>query len=402
MIDPDQTTTLPPAGKAGKVSSCGANSTLGEEGGGGPIPILPQHILDSINEGIYVTDLTRRIIYWNKSAERITGWAADEIVGKHCYDDVLCHVDKDGHQLCGMEHCPLHRAMVTNSSSHDPVIVFAKTKSRGRVPLQVSVSPLMDAEQRVIGGVENFRDLSSELADMERARQIQRLTLHRELPHDPRVRFRTHYIAHDVVGGDYFAIAALDENRYGFLLADVMGHGVQAALYTMCLNSLWQSDKHLLVEPAQFAKVISDKLHAMIHEDTAFAVALCGVLDLRSGQLRLVGAGNPPPLVLRANQQWEQPEANGVPLGLMEGAEYEELVVPLGKDDRVLLFTDGAVEATAAGGTQFGEAGLMAVLREVNYEGSDPNFNQIEARMLAASDRVRFDDDVTFIEIRVN
>ena len=58
-------------------------------------------IVDALAEGVYVCDLERRITFWSKSAERITGWPAAEVVGRQCFDSVLCHVDKDGHQLCG-------------------------------------------------------------------------------------------------------------------------------------------------------------------------------------------------------------------------------------------------------------------------------------------------------------
>lgn len=44
---------------------------------------------------------------WSKSAERITGWTAAEVVGRPCFDNILCHIDKDGHLLCGKEDCPL-------------------------------------------------------------------------------------------------------------------------------------------------------------------------------------------------------------------------------------------------------------------------------------------------------
>ena len=83
-------------------------------------------IVDSLNDGIYVCDPDRRIIYWSKSAERITGWSAEEVVGRHCFDSVLCHVDKDGHQLCGEEFCPLHRAIKTNAGSKGSLLVYAQ------------------------------------------------------------------------------------------------------------------------------------------------------------------------------------------------------------------------------------------------------------------------------------
>ncbi|MHC4435198.1 MAG: PAS domain-containing protein, partial [Planctomycetota bacterium] len=93
----------------------------------------------SLSDGVYAVDTDRRIVYWGPSAERITGWCAKDIMGKRCSDDVLAHVDKDGRRLCGHEHCPLHRAMVTGNSSDVPIIVFARHSEGGQVPMRVSV-----------------------------------------------------------------------------------------------------------------------------------------------------------------------------------------------------------------------------------------------------------------------
>lgn len=79
-----------------------------------------EKILDCLSDGVYVCDRERRIVYWNKSAQRIMGWNSDEVVGRRCLEDLPCHVDKDGHRLCGNEHCPLHRAMVTGSVTREP------------------------------------------------------------------------------------------------------------------------------------------------------------------------------------------------------------------------------------------------------------------------------------------
>ena len=60
-----------------------------------------------------------KLVFWSRAAERITGWPAQEVVNHRCADNILVHVDKDGHQLCGEEHCPLHRAMVTAEMSEE-------------------------------------------------------------------------------------------------------------------------------------------------------------------------------------------------------------------------------------------------------------------------------------------
>ena len=174
--------------------------------------LTPQAVLNSVSDGVYVTDTSRKIVYWNDAAERITGWPSGQVVGTHCYDDVLCHVDKDGHRLCGEEYCPLHRSIVTGQASTVPFVLFAQQQQGTRVPLQVSVAPIRNGGGEVVGGVETFRDLSGEFWDIKRAQTIQSLSLQQDLPEDPRVRFSVQYIPQDMIGGDYYAIAPLDSD----------------------------------------------------------------------------------------------------------------------------------------------------------------------------------------------
>lgn len=67
-------------------------------------------LLANIRDGVYFTDLDRRITYWNKGAERITGYSADDVVGHRCRDNLLIHVDETGRSLC-QGRCPLASTM---------------------------------------------------------------------------------------------------------------------------------------------------------------------------------------------------------------------------------------------------------------------------------------------------
>lgn len=360
-----------------------------------------QAVLDSVSDGVYVTDPARMILYWNTAAERITGWPARDIVGKHCYDDVLCHVDKDGHRLCGEEYCPLHRSIVTDRASTVPFVVFAQQPKGERVPLQVSVAPVHGDNGKVIGGVETFRDLSDEFRDIKRAQTIQALSLQRELPEDPRVRFSVRYIPHDMIGGDFHAVAPLDSDRYGLFLADVTGHGFPAALYTMYLSSLWESAHPRLAEPCDFARWMNEHLAKLIREVGPFAAGVCGVLDLAQSTLRLVGAGVPSPLLIRANGDWQRLDARGFPLGMLPDATYEESMVEVGSGDCVLLFSDGAIEISKAEGGFLGVDGLELLLKKMGYPDAQVHLAAIEKELLRLSNCIRFDDDLTMLELRL-
>ncbi len=356
-------------------------------------------ILDSLSDGVYVCDRDRRIVYWSKAAVRITGWAPEDVVGRRCLDDVLCHVDKDNHQLCGEEFCPLHRSMVTGTSSNVPLIVFAKGKDGSRIPMQVAVSPIRDQAGEVIGGVETFREMSAVLADLKRAERIQALSLECDVPEDARVRFSTFYMPHDIVGGDFYAIRQLNADQYGFLLADVMGHGVAAALHTMHLSSLWERDFRLLSNPAEFAGAVNKEL-AKVVKDESFATAICGVIDTRRKALRFASAGGPAILVMHPGDVVEKLELPGLPFGMMEDACYDEASAQLAAEDCLLLFSDGAVEIHNAEGDMLGVDGLLRILKNLGYPARGININAVEEELLRFSNAIRLEDDLTFLEAR--
>lgn len=69
-----------------------------------------REMLDNLYEGVYFVDTQRRISFWNRGAERITGFSAPEVIGKYCYDNILNHVDSNGNQLC-LHGCPLHQTL---------------------------------------------------------------------------------------------------------------------------------------------------------------------------------------------------------------------------------------------------------------------------------------------------
>ena len=363
--------------------------------------IYSNTILDSLNEGVYVCDRDRTITYWSKGAERITGWAPQDVVGHRCLDGVLCHVDKDGHALCGEEHCPLHRAMVTGSGSTVPIIVFALGKSGMRIPMQVSVAPIFDESGEVIGGVESFRDMSAALSDLERARRIQALTMEHDLPDDPRIRFWASYTPQDIVGGDYYAIRRLDEDRYGFMLADVMGHGTSAALHTIHLGTLWSRHSDLLVSPSEFARTINNDLGRVVKYES-FATATCGVIDAQARTLEMVSAGGAPILLFHANGDVSELNGNNPPFGLREDLDFEEVSAALERDDCLLMLSDGAYEIHDAAGTMLGVSGLVEMLEQRGYPGVDFGdiAQGIEVDLLKYSNDIRLVDDLTFIEVR--
>jgi len=131
-------------------------------------------IVETINDGLYFVNQDRVITYWNRAAERISGFSADEVVGKSCADDILTHVDSEGNNLCqGL--CPLAETILDGQARE--AHVYLHHKNGQRVPVAVRVNRLLDEQGHVLGGVELFTDLSNIEANELRMQELERLAL---------------------------------------------------------------------------------------------------------------------------------------------------------------------------------------------------------------------------------
>ena len=121
-----------------------------------------KEILDNLDEGVYVVDLQRNISYWNRGAERITGYTSSEVLGKGCRENILRHVSQDGVSLC-KGHCPVAR---TTGKARDGQI-YLHHKDGRHLQVVLRSTPLRDGNQRIIGAVEIFSQNSSGRSDLE-------------------------------------------------------------------------------------------------------------------------------------------------------------------------------------------------------------------------------------------
>jgi PAS domain S-box-containing protein len=350
-------------------------------------------ILNAMGDGVYVTDLNRNIIFWNKAAERITGWTTNEVVGRSCYDNILIHTDKDGHKLCGEEYCPLHRCIITGQPSDQPILVYAQNRAGGRVPVEVSVSPIIGDSGHVLGGIEIFRDLTAGFEDLMRAKIIQGAAMKTEVPTDSKVSFDVCYSPSEIVGGDFYRIERISDSLYGILIADVMGHGVAAALYTMQLRSLWEDWRNELVSPANFLNQINKSLNTLAGGAGYFATAVYGTFDTKTGSFRYVRAGHPAPLLLSAEGKANPLGEPQPALGLIEAYDYSEEVLCLKPGEKFLLYTDGAIEVMNAKGEELGEKGLVRYLNAP----IPPTVTELEEKILTYSASIHLPDDLTLL-----
>jgi diguanylate cyclase (GGDEF)-like protein/PAS domain S-box-containing protein len=131
-------------------------------------------ILDNIHDGVYFVDTERRITYWNKGAERISGYTSQQVMGRRCMDNLLNHVTENGTQLC-LKGCPLH-ATIQDGKPREAEIYLHHTDGH-RVPVLVHTSPIRDQDGAIIGAVETFSDNTSHLNTRRRVNRLEQTVL---------------------------------------------------------------------------------------------------------------------------------------------------------------------------------------------------------------------------------
>jgi diguanylate cyclase (GGDEF)-like protein/PAS domain S-box-containing protein len=127
-------------------------------------------LLDGLSDGVYFVDVERRITYWNKAAENISGYSADEVLGNCCMDNLLRHVDEDGTSLC-LVQCPL--AKTIQSGTPHSGNLYLHHKEGHRVPVSVRVSPIRNQQGKIVGAVEIFNDNSTTHAALRRLKALE-------------------------------------------------------------------------------------------------------------------------------------------------------------------------------------------------------------------------------------
>lgn len=197
-----------------------------------------EDLIENLYDGLYFTDRERKIIFWNRSAEKITGYKADEVVGKHCSDNILIHVDDKGNSLCNTV-CPL-AASIHDGTAHEAE-VYLHHKEGHRVPVWVRVTPLKDENGNIIGGAELFTDISSREAMRLKIQELEELSFLDGLTHIANRR----YIELDLESrlaelkryGLPFGILFMDVDRFKFF-NDTYGHDTGDLILKTTANTL--------------------------------------------------------------------------------------------------------------------------------------------------------------------
>ncbi len=243
-------------------------------------------------------------------------------------------------------------------------------------------------------------------AELEFAKQIQHSALPSVFPPYPNRNdfdIYAHMITAKEVGGDFYDFYLLDENTVAFLIADVSGKGIPAAMFMMKAKTIIKD----LAESGREVNDIFTEANAKLCENNEagmFVTAWMAIVDLKTGLMSVANAGHNPPVIRRADGKFAYEKMRaGFVLAGMEGIKYKKTEIQLYPGDRIFLYTDGVTEATDANEQLYGEDRLLNILNSLDGNADVKTVcEEVQRDVDGFVDEAPQFDDITMVSFKLN
>jgi sigma-B regulation protein RsbU (phosphoserine phosphatase) len=242
--------------------------------------------------------------------------------------------------------------------------------------------------------------------DLEMARQVQLRLMPSRSPQLERAEIATQFLAARSIGGDVYDFLDYGPGRTALAMGDVSGKAAPAALYAALVSGILRSLAPQHLSPAAMLTALNDQLQER-KLDSQYVTMLMAVWDDSNQTLQIANAGSVQPLFVAANPDQTQPptvrtiQAEGFPLGMFPGAQYEEFTLSTQPGDLIVFFSDGIPDAVNGTGDMFGDERLTKLLESQRHPTAQ---STVDAILQAVTDfqagTAHFDDE-TAIVLRV-
>jgi len=235
--------------------------------------------------------------------------------------------------------------------------------------------------------------------ELQVAAEIQMSILPDVLPSPDGYDFGGRILPARQVGGDFYDVFRLGENKYGVVIGDVADKGVPSAIFMARAHALIIAEADDVNPPDVVLRMVNEHI-TRFEKSTQFVTALFGILDTSTGDFSYARAGHEPPLLLTAEGEVQRlPHKPGMALGLWEHIALDEYSLKLPKGSLLVMFTDGMTDCRNPKGEPFGLERIrnsMGNLKKINAQSS---CDELFDKLMKYQDGSKQDDDVTLVAI---
>lgn len=269
--------------------------------------------------------------------------------------------------------------------------------------LSLTIEKAIEQIEYIKSTQKEHSQLESIQSDLAVATEIQQAILPRVFPPFPEIDSLDIYAsmhAAKEVGGDFYDFFRIDQDRIGFIIADVSGKGVPAALFMAVSNMLVRS----IAQTASASNIcINDvnKLLCKTSVDSMFVTLFYAIIDYKTGVIDYTNAGHNPPYIIHKDGEIESlPYSQNFVMGVFDDFEYKNDRFLLEEGDALVMYTDGITEAFNNEKEQFGERRLEDTLSELAYENSESMIAEIHNDLHEFVGDALQSDDITLMIIK--
>jgi phosphoserine phosphatase RsbU/P len=233
--------------------------------------------------------------------------------------------------------------------------------------------------------------------DLELAAQVQRGLLPKEFPRVAGLSFAARAQPAREIGGDFYDAFRLDEHHVGLLIADVSDKSIHAAIFMAIARALFHTEVRRTLSPRE---VVSDVHHLLLDvssEDNQFVTAFYGVLHLDTRHLTYVRAGHDRPLLLHRDGSLDVLPGAGRFIGMLDDVDLEECSLDLHSGDRLIMYSDGVVDARSAADERYGSDRLTGAVQACSSTGAEAMCDAIMDSVLTFQGGAAQFDDITLL-----
>ena len=268
--------------------------------------------------------------------------------------------------------------------------------------LNTTISKTLKEIQVISEGVQHKKTLEAVQSDLETASRIQQKMLPQEFPPFPdRKEFNIYAEMHTAkqVGGDLYDFFMLDEHRLGFVIGDVSGKGVPAAIYMAVSRTMLKAIASQIEDPATCLSTVNSML---IPESdlTTFVTVFYGVMNTQTGNVIYCNGGHNLPYIVRKDGKIEEVEnTSGLLLGKIDAIEFETKQFTLRAGEKIVMFTDGVTEAMAENEDMYEEARLENFLDNHGQDDLNKLVRGLVVDVLKFMGKADQSDDITLMAL---
>ncbi|MBK9306471.1 MAG: anti-sigma factor antagonist [Nitrospira sp.] len=380
--------------------------------------------IESVPQWFALFDANDRLVICNDKYREVVSGAGAHVQPGDSFESIIRRIAERGDvpaaignveswvkQRLEMHWNPAGPYLQYRSSGEWIQIHERKTHDGGIVAIATDITALKNAEQAAEDAKARLAD-SLALVEAAKARMqeelnvgrdIQRSMLPRVFPAFPdRKELELYAVLEPAleVGGDLYDFFLIDDHRLCFVVGDVAGNGVPAALFMAMTKIMVKTRAASDPSPASIVTHVNDALSAD-NDSCMFVTLYLGILNLRDGTLLATNAGHNPPLLKRRDGQFEWLTAQDGPMvGPISGITFKESVIRLGPGDELFLYTDGVTEADNRRRELFGNSRLKSVLTESRAVSVVDRLSEVMNAVRGFAGEAPQADDITMLGLR--